>query len=82
MSEYVPFTMTKTENRKRLKTRSLSKSVLFSISISTNESLAAQFLPPANVVCEGYVFTPVSHSVHRGGGVRGSSGGVRSRGCA
>ena len=25
-------------------------------------------LPPANVVCEGYVFTPVCHSVHRGGG--------------
>ena len=44
ISEYVPFTMTKTENRKRLETRSLSKSVLFSISISTSESLAAQFL--------------------------------------
>ena len=26
------------------------------------------FLPPANKVCEGYVFTPVCHSVHRGGG--------------
>ena len=26
------------------------------------------FLPPANEVCEGYVFTRVSHSVHRGGG--------------
>ena len=25
------------------------------------------FLPPANEVCEGYVFTPVCHSVHRGG---------------
>ena len=24
------------------------------------------FLPPANEVCEGYVFTPVCHSVHRG----------------
>ena len=23
-------------------------------------------LPPANEVCEGYVFTPVCHSVHRG----------------
>ena len=45
------------------------------------------FLPPANVVCEGYVFTHVCHSVHRGtcvvapggvdapGGVRGWSGG-------
>ena len=28
-------------------------------------------LPPANEVCEGYVFTPVCHSVHRGGGVHG-----------
>ena len=26
------------------------------------------FLPPANKVCEGYVFTPVCHSVHRGAG--------------
>ena len=26
------------------------------------------FLPPANEVCEGYVFTPVCHSVHGGGG--------------
>ena len=25
-------------------------------------------LPPANVVCEGYVFTRVCHSVHKGGG--------------
>ena len=25
------------------------------------------YLPPANEVCEGYVFTPVCHSVHRGG---------------
>ena len=27
-----------------------------------------RFLPSGNVVCEGYVFTPVCHSVHRGGG--------------
>ena len=27
-----------------------------------------QFLPPANVVCEGYVFTGVCDSVNRGGG--------------
>ena len=27
------------------------------------------FLPSANEVCEGYVFTGVCHSVHRGGGV-------------
>ena len=25
------------------------------------------FLPPANEVCEGYAFTPVCHSVHKGG---------------
>ena len=25
-------------------------------------------LPPANEVCEGYIFTPVSHSVHKGRG--------------
>ena len=25
-------------------------------------------LPPANEACEGYVFTPVCHSVHGGGG--------------
>ena len=43
------------------------------------------FLPPANEVCEGYVFTGVCHSVHRGegacvvapgGGMRGCSWGV------
>ena len=32
------------------------------------------FLPPANVVCEGYVFTPVCDSV-KGGSVRGCSEG-------
>ena len=26
----------------------------------------SNLLPPANEVCEGYVFTPVCHSVHRG----------------
>ena len=25
-----------------------------------------KILPPANEVCKGYVFTPVSHSVHMG----------------
>ena len=50
-------------------------------------------LPPANEVCEGYVFTGVCHSVHRGGGGRAwllwggrawLLGGVRgcSGGCA
>ena len=29
--------------------------------------LSIIFLPPANEVCEGYVFTHVCHSVHRGG---------------
>ena len=33
------------------------------------------FLPPTNVVCEGYVFTPVCDSVNRVGGVRGCLGG-------
>ena len=27
-----------------------------------------KLIPSANVVCEGYVFTGVCHSVHRGGG--------------
>ena len=53
------------------------------------------FLPPANVVCEGYLFTPVCDSVNRGacvvarggacvvarGGVCGCSGGGM-RGCS
>ena len=30
-------------------------------------SSMSSFLPPANEVCEGYVFTRVCHSVHRGG---------------
>ena len=34
----------------------------------------ASLLPPANVVCEGYVFTPVCDSVN-GKGVRGCSRG-------
>ena len=39
---------------------------------------AGPFLPPANVVCEGYVFTPVCDSVNRGGGacVVAPGGGV------
>ena len=46
-------------------------------------------LPPANVVCEGYVFTPVSDSVNGGGAcvvARGACmvapGGVGMRGCS
>ena len=38
-----------------------------------------RFLPPANEVCEGYVFTGVCHSVHGGGGgVRGFFDEIRS----
>ena len=31
------------------------------------KTVLVQFLPPANEVCEGYVFTSVCHSVHKGG---------------
>ena len=43
------------------------------------QSLLYPFLPPANVVCEGYVFTPVCDSVNRGGAcvVAPSGGGGR-----
>ena len=40
------------------------------------------FLPPANEVCEGYVFTGVCHSVHGGGAcvvARGGVGGGHAR---
>ena len=30
-----------------------------------------KYLPPANIVCEGYIFTGVCDSVNRGGGMRG-----------
>ena len=36
------------------------------------------YLAPANEVCEGYVFTGVCHSVHRGGGMRGCFLGVHA----
>ena len=35
------------------------------------------FLPPANEVCEGYVFTPVCQSFCSQGGMRGCVGGMR-----
>ena len=38
----------------------------------------ASFLPPANEVCEGYVFTSVCHSVQRGGGHVWRGGGVHA----
>ena len=50
-----------------------SSSLSWFLTARVNLSLA--YLPPANVVCEGYVFTPVCHSVH-GGGMRGCSGGA------
>ena len=39
------------------------------------------WLPPANVVCEGYVFTPVCDSVNRGG-MCGCSGRGGVHGCS
>ena len=46
-----------------------------------------QLLPPANQVCEGYVFTPICHSVQRGGacvagGHAWQGGAMCGRGCA
>ena len=46
----------------------------FSVTPCRKLSNFGLFLPPANEVCEGYVFTGVCHSVH-GGGMRGCSGG-------
>ena len=43
---------------------------------------ANAFLPSANEVCEGYVFTHVCHSVHGGGLSSGPYPGVRLRGLA
>ena len=42
-------------------------SVLVPARVGASELLSwIYLLPPANKVCEGYVFTPVCHSVHRG----------------
>ena len=38
-------------------------------------NLSRMLLPPANEVCEGYVFTRVCHSVHRGEGWSGPGRG-------
>ena len=35
-------------------------------------------LPPANEVCEGYVFTPVCHSVYRGGSIPACLAGLQA----
>ena len=43
-------------------------------------TVSCQYLPPANVVCEGYVFTPVCDSVNRGGVHSCSGGGMH--GCS
>ena len=48
--------------------------------------LSVQFLPPANEVCEGYVFIRVCHSVHRGvsapgGGMSAPAGCLLPEGC-
>ena len=49
----------------------------------TEQSNVSDFLPPANVVCEGYVFTHVCHSVHGGGAsVVARDGGGGMRGCS
>ena len=40
------------------------------------------FLPPANEACEGYVFTRICHSVHRGRGAPGPHPVGRLRGLA
>ena len=40
----------------------------------------ANLLPPANEVCEDYVFTPVSNSVHRRGGACVAGGHVWQEG--
>ena len=48
-----------------------SSSVKFARLTMCNIYLLCQkklFLPPANEICEVYVFTPVCHSVHGGGG--------------
>ena len=37
---------------------------------------SAEFLPSAIEVCEGYVFAPVCHSVHRGGVQAKAQGGL------
>ena len=54
--------------------------------LPSNSKALLNFLPPANEVCEGYVFTCVCHSVHRGdclvpGWGAGPSGVPGPRGC-
>ena len=42
-------------------------SIISTSKMSATKQCMYTFLPPANEVCEGYVFTPVCHSVHRRG---------------
>ena len=47
----------------------VSLTAMFKSSVTASARLLrADFLPPANEVCEGYVFTRACHSVHGGGG--------------
>ena len=43
----------------------LKKIIAWNLSVGVDFDTSLEFLPPANEVCEGYVFTPVCHSVHR-----------------
>ena len=49
---------------------------------SVRLDLLNHLLPPANEVCEGYVFTGVCHSVHRGRACVVASGGRGMHGCS
>ena len=57
-----------------------AETLLFAVYMALGLELTSRLsalLPPANEVCEGYVFTGVCHSVYRVGGMRGCSwGGV------
>ena len=43
----------------------LKKIIAWNLSVGVDFDISLEFLPPANEVCESYVFTPVCHSVHR-----------------
>ena len=78
---YVSFGKKKGNFEDRYTRKGLSKSVKFhqgACMLSYRETVWTMiplwFLPPANVVCEGYIFTGVCDSVNRGG-VHGCLGG-------
>ena len=62
--------------------------IIIFIRIVNHSACLSKLLPSANVVCEGYVFTPVCDSVNRGGGMCGCPGacmvapGGGMRGCS